>query len=151
MRLQMLGPLSAEADGVVVPLGGRKQRAVLALLALNGNRVVSLDRLVDEVWQDEPPARATLALQSYVSRLRRLLAGLGEGAGVTIVTRRPGWMLEIPVDDVDVLRFTALLAEGHTLVESGHGPEGAVRLRAGLDLWKGEPLSDLGEMSFAVE
>jgi DNA-binding SARP family transcriptional activator len=149
----MLGPVSAEADGALVPLGGRKQRAVFALLALNANRVVSLDRLVHEVWQDEPPARATLALQSYVSRLRRLLAGLqekGDGS-ITIVTRPPGWVLQIPADDVDVLQFTALLADGNRLLESGQVTEGAARLRAGLELWGGDPLSDLDEAPFAVE
>ena len=72
VRVRLLGPVSAEADGVRLRLGGRKQRAVFALLALQVNSPVALDRLVDELWRDEPPAQATLSLQSYISRLRRI-------------------------------------------------------------------------------
>lgn len=68
VQVTLLGAVAARAAGVDLPLGGRKQRAVFALLALNVNRTVSLDRLVFEIWRDEPPARATLALQAYVSR-----------------------------------------------------------------------------------
>ena len=74
MRVRLLGPVSAEAHGVPLRLGGRKQRAVFALLALQVNRAVALDRLVDELWRDEAPAQATLSLQSYISRLRRIIA-----------------------------------------------------------------------------
>ena len=86
--MTLLGPVSAETGGAELHLGGLKQRAVFALLALNAGRVVSMDRLVDELWRDEPPSRATLSLQSYMSRLRRLLAGAAQ-----IVTRPPGWTL----------------------------------------------------------
>jgi DNA-binding SARP family transcriptional activator len=74
MRVVLLGPVSAESGAGPLRLGGLKQRAVFALLALNARRVVPLDRFVDELWPQEPPARATLSLQSYVSRLRRVLA-----------------------------------------------------------------------------
>jgi len=73
VRVTLLGPVGVESAGAVVALGGPKQRAVFALLALDVGRVVSLDRLILELWRDEPPAQATMALQSYVSRLRRVL------------------------------------------------------------------------------
>ena len=72
--MRLLGPVSAETDGVPLRLGSRKQRAVFALLALQVNSPVALDRLVDELWHDEPPAQATLSLQSYISRLRRTIS-----------------------------------------------------------------------------
>ena len=71
--MTLLGSVAAEVDGVAVPLGGRRQRAVFAMLALNAGRVVSVDHLVRVLWDDDPPARATMALQSMISRLRRVL------------------------------------------------------------------------------
>jgi hypothetical protein len=90
-QVTLLGPVAAAASGRVLPLGGLKQRCVFALLALNVKRTVSLDRLVHEIWREEPPARATLALQAYISRLRKVLAWLPDDQGARIVTRRPGW------------------------------------------------------------
>src|SRR3954471_21624496 len=104
MRVTLLGPVAAVAGGKDLALGGLKQRAVFALLALNAGRVVPLDRLVDELWADEPPSRATLSLQSYVARLRHVLAAAPPTGGqtVSILTRPPGWMLTLDPNDVDV-------------------------------------------------
>jgi DNA-binding SARP family transcriptional activator len=152
----LLGPVAAESDGIALRLGGPKQRAVFALLALNANRVVSLDRLVNELWSDEPPAGGTLVLQSYVSRLRRLLAGAAASDGVVpqIHTRPPGWVLTVPACDVDVTRFVASLTEARRLLATG-GPrdveEGVALLQAGLALWTGDALSDLTSLHFARE
>ena len=74
MWVRLLGPVSAETDGVPLRLGGRKQRAVFALLALQVNTPVALDRLVDELWRDGPTAQATLSVKSYISRLRRTIS-----------------------------------------------------------------------------
>src|SRR5690349_10357136 len=103
MWASLLGPVTAEAAGAPLALGGLKQRAVFAMLALNPGRVVALDRLVDELWPEEPPSRATLGLQSYVSRLRRVLAAAaGTDADVPrIVTRPPGWVLDVDPRLVD--------------------------------------------------
>jgi DNA-binding SARP family transcriptional activator len=90
MKVSVLGPVTAEHAGVGLRLGGRKQRAVLALLAMNVNSPVALDRLVHELWRDEPPAQATLSLQSYISRLRRTFSEAHRGGGEdapTILTR----------------------------------------------------------------
>src|SRR4051794_16434970 len=107
MRVTVLGPVAAEADGAPVALGGRRQRAVFALLALNAGEVVSLDHLVRELWRDDPPAQATMALQSMISRLRRVLAEQAGGGGVTprILTRPPGWLLELEPEAIDATRF----------------------------------------------
>ena len=140
MKVRLLGPVSAEINGTEVGLGGRHQRAVFALLALSAGRVVPLDRLVDELWRDEPPSRATLSLQSYVSRLRRLL-----GDGARIVTRPPGWLLDLDPAEVDVTRFGSLVDQAR----HGAPAEAVPVLRHALGLWRGEALADLQDLAFA--
>ncbi len=144
MRVSLLGPVSAESGGTEFRLGGLKQRAVFALLALNAGRVVSLDRLVDELWPLEPPSRATLSLQSYVSRLRRVLADADPDAP-RLLTRPPGWSLDLDPGLVDVTRFEDLLARARQAC----GADAAGLLRAALALWRGEPLADLQSVPFA--
>jgi DNA-binding SARP family transcriptional activator len=147
MRVALLGPVSAESGGTELGLGGLKQRAVFALLALNAGRVVSLDRLVDELWPEEPPSRATLGLQSYVSRLRRVLASaVPADPGVPqLVTRPPGWLLDLDPALVDVTRFEDLLGRARQAC----GGDAARLLREALGLWRGEPLADLQTVPFA--
>lgn len=149
----LLGPVAAEAEGLRLPLGGAKQRAVFALLALNVGHVVSLDRLVDELWSDEPPSRAILTLQSYVSRLRRLLSQAAEPGQEPpeILTRPPGWILTLAPDQVDVFRFESALTQGRAALDAGQAGEAATLLRQALDLWHGEVLADLSSMDFARE
>jgi DNA-binding SARP family transcriptional activator len=152
MRVRLLGPVSAETDGVPLRLGGRKQRAVFALLALQVNRPVALDRLVDELWRDEPPAQATLSLQSYISRLRRTISDVQpEGQPAPrILTRPPGWALMMPADQVDAIQFVALAREGSSLLDEAEVASGAVKLREALALWTGDALADLDDMPFAA-
>src|SRR5579884_3634530 len=98
MEFAVLGPLEARTDAGALPLGGAKQRALLALLLLEPNRVVPRDRLVDELWGYDPPETAVKALQVYVSQLRKVLpAGL-------LLTRPPGYVLELQGAQVDVDR-----------------------------------------------
>ena len=85
MEFRILGPLEVQANGHRVPLGGRKQRALLAVLLLNANEVVSRDRLIDALWGERPPLTASHTLDAYVSRLRKALASYGDG-GVRLVT-----------------------------------------------------------------
>ena len=156
MRATLLGPVSARVGDAELPLGGFKQRAVFALLALHAGHVVPLDRLVEELWSDEPPARATLVLQSYVSRLRRVLANARDGGGQVpaIESRPPGWLLTLAPEHVDATRFSALVGHARRLLSTGD-PDDAARasehLSQGLDLWVGEALSDLESLPFARE
>ena len=134
-------------DGVRLRLGSRKQRAVFALLALHVNTPVALDRLVDELWHDEPPAQATLSLQSYISRLRRTISessqrisqrtGRGASSAPRILTRPPGWALMMPAEHVDAVPFVALAREGSSLLEEADAAPGAAKLCEAIALWRG--------------
>src|SRR5215467_7181942 len=106
MELRILGPLEVVDAGRVVPLGGSKQRTLLALLLLTPNRPVSVDRLIDAVWSGEPPTAASNALQYHVSQLRKAL-----GDGAAIVTREPGYLIQLEAGQLDLLHFEQLVAE----------------------------------------
>src|SRR5580765_8328171 len=102
MRYRVLGPLEVRDGETLLPLAGAKQRALLALLLLHANRVVSRDRLIDELWRDDPPETAVQSVQVYVSRLRKLLPG------DALLTQAPGYLLEIDPDTLDLHRFERL-------------------------------------------
>ena len=121
----------------MVGLGGVKQRALLALLALDVGRVVGRERLVDGLWE-VPPETAVKAVQVFVSQLRKLLP---EGV---LVSRAPGYVLEVPAESVDVVRFERLLGEARG-VDAGRAVE---LLGEGLGLWRGPALADLGDEPF---
>src|SRR5690349_11416740 len=108
MQLRVLGPIEASTDGRSLNLGGAKQRAVLAMLCLEPNQVVSTDRLIDGLWGERPPSSATKMVQTYVWHLRRILA---EDAGAEIVTRGRGYELHVDEDAVDVRCFERLMGE----------------------------------------
>jgi DNA-binding SARP family transcriptional activator len=153
VRVTLLGSVAAEVDGVAVPLGGRRQRAVFAMLALNVGRVVSVDHLARVLWEDDPPDRATMALQSMISRLRRVLGtecGDGE-AGVRILTRAPGWVLDLEMEAVDATRFAAGVAEGRRLLSVGEATTAARVLSETLALWPGQAAGELEIADFARE
>ena len=140
MEFRILGPLEVVEQGRTLPLGGARQRAVLALLLTRANEVVSADRLIEELWGSEPPRTAANALQYHVSQLRKALA-----PNDAIVTQEPGYVIRIGPDELDLLRFEALVEEA-----KGAEPElAAQRLREALDLWRGPPLADLAHESFA--
>jgi DNA-binding SARP family transcriptional activator len=145
MEFRILGPLEVREDGRIVLLGGTKQRAVLALLVLNANRVVSTDRLIDHVWGDDPPATAVTALQGHVSALRKAL-----GSDV-ITTRQPGYVLHADPAQIDIGRFDELRAEARAALAEGDPGAAAGKLRAALALWRGEALADIVFEPFAQE
>ena len=133
MEFRILGPLEVEDDGRTIPLAGAKQRAVLALLLLSRGRPVSTDRLIEEIWDGEPPETALKSVQVYVSQLRK---ALGDGR---LVTRDRGYELVVGPGEVDIDRFEELVR-----ASSGLPPtDAAVRLREALELFRGGPLSDL--------
>jgi DNA-binding SARP family transcriptional activator len=129
MNYALLGPLEVRRDGRTIAVGRGKQRALLAVLALNAGRVVPAERLIDELWGEEPPATAATALQVYVSRLRK---SLGEGA---IETREPGYLVE---GDVDVRSFEELVSKAR----QSEPAQAAELLNEALTLWRGAALAD---------
>ena len=138
----LLGPLSVSSDGTPVALGGQKRRALLAVLLLDANSVVSRDRLIDALWGEEPPATAPNTIQVYISQLRKLLPGMLE-------TAAPGYRLVIEPESVDLFEFVRLSEEGRAALGSGDGLGGAEILRAALALWRGAALADLAWEPFA--
>jgi YVTN family beta-propeller protein len=143
IEFRILGPLEAEDEGRLVPLGGSRQRAVLAILLLHRGEVLSVDRLVDELWGEQPPDTATKTVQVYVSRLRKEL-----GQDV-VLTRGGGYLLDIEPDQLDAERFQRLTAEGRDALERGEARSASELLRQALDLWRGPPLGDLAYEPFA--
>src|SRR6188508_2587870 len=138
MEFRILGPLEVLEEDRPVALGGAKQRALLAVLLLHANEVVSRDRLIDELWGASPPDTARTALQVYVSQLRKAL-----GRDL-ILTQPPGYLIRVSDGELDFHRFERLVATARA-----EEPAQAVRLlRDGLSLWRGAPLAELDD-SFA--
>ena len=109
MQLRVLGPVEASADHRSLPLGGAKQRSVIAMLGLDANRTVSADRLIEGLWGEDAPPSAAKMVQNYVWRLRSVL---GDDSGAEILTRGRGYELRIDPDAVDARRFERLLEAG---------------------------------------
>ena len=150
VEVRVLGPVEVSVAGRPLPLGGTKQRAVLAVLALQADRVVSVDRLVDALWGQAPPDSAVNAVQVYVSRLRKTLHTDQPDSPAAILRRRsPGYVLELDeADRLDLHRFERLAGEGVRAV--GAAPERAAAiLREALDLWRGRPLAEFADEPFA--
>ena len=143
MQLRVLGPVEASADHRSLPLGGAKQRSVLAMLGLDANRTVSADRLIEGLWGEDAPPSAAKMVQNYVWRLRSVL---GDDSGAEILTRGRGYELRIDPDAVDARRFERLLEAGRA-ARSGPSTDAA---REALALWRGPPLADVADEPFAA-
>jgi len=145
VELRVLGPMECLVEGSPLHLGGTKQRGVLALLASEPGRAVATDVLVDRLWGGRAPERANATLQVHVSNLRKALAPAAAalGGGELVVTRRPGYLLELPDELLDATRMERLVAEGRRLALEGRSAQAADRLDVAVRLWRGEPLSDL--------
>jgi DNA-binding SARP family transcriptional activator len=128
MEFRLLGPLEVVEDGKQIDVGGAKQRALLAILLLHANEVVSQDRLIEALWEEEPPEKAQKALQVYVSQLRKVLGK------ERLETRAPGYRLRVGEDELDLDRFQRL-ADAEP--------------REALALWRGEPLAKFAYQRFA--
>ena len=139
LEFRVLGPVEVVADGRPVAFPAAKPRALLAALLLSSNRVVSVDRLIDDLWGEEPPETATKALQGYVSQLRKAL-----GAD-RLLTKPPGYSLRVEDGELDLDRFERLAREGRELVAAGDSKAAAKRLAEALELWRGAPLAEFSE------
>ena len=141
---RILGPIEVLRSGRPVPLAAPRQRALLAALLLEANRVVSVDRLTELLWGESPPAQARNTIQSLVLRLRRALTATGPtGGGEVLVTRRPGYLLRVAPGQLDLARFERLYASGRAALADGTPGAAARLLREALALWRGEPLADV--------
>jgi YVTN family beta-propeller protein len=143
VKFGILGPVEVQSEGEGLPLGGPKQRALVALLVLHANEVVSRDRLIDGLWGERPPPSAAHTLENYVSRLRK---ALGDGR---IVTRTPGYQLRADPAEVDLCRFQLGVEQGIRLLAAGRKQEAADTLAGALGLWRGPALADVLDAPFA--
>ena len=150
MQFQILGPLEVRRQGRQVAVGAAKQRALLAILLVHANELVSSDRLIEELWP-QPPETAANTLQVYVGKLRKALEpGRARGApGELLITRSPGYMLRVEAGQLDAERFETLLADGSRAREAGEHQAAAEVLREALGLWRGEALADFVYEPFA--
>jgi LuxR family maltose regulon positive regulatory protein len=142
MQVRLFGELEAEHAGVPVPVRGAKQRALLALLALRPGQPVSADRLIDVLWGDGQAAHPANALQAQIGQLRRTF---GPAA---ILTTEAGYALAAGPDEVDVVRFEQLVAQGRRLAEAGQAADASAALGQALGLRRGEPLADFTYAGF---
>ncbi len=144
-EFRVLGPVDAVRAGQPVRLGGRQQRWLLALLLVEPGRAISSDRLIDELWQGEPPRGAGGTLRVYVSRLR---SALGEN---TLMARPPGYVLDIEAELVDAWRFERLYREGRDAFARGAAGFAADRLGAALALWHGPAFADVRDSGVVAD
>jgi DNA-binding SARP family transcriptional activator len=149
LEFRILGPFQVLVEGRALPLGGAKQRATLAMLLLGRNQVVSREQLIDGLWGASPPPTAGPTLETYVSRLRRVLQNDGHGA--RLVTQPPGYRLRVEPGELDLERLEVLLDQA-SRARAASDPEAAANhLREALSLFRGAPLEDLARTPFARE
>jgi DNA-binding SARP family transcriptional activator len=152
VRFGILGPLEVWDGARPVELGGPKQRAVLAVLAVTPNQVVALDTIVDRLWGDEAPARALSSLHAYISNLRRAIEPdrPRRAPATVLVSKAPGYVLSVEPEDLDALRFERLVADGRQRAAVGDPAAAASLLGEALALWRGPALSDFRDEAFAL-
>ena len=144
MEFGVLGPLQVRSDGRPVQVGAPMQRALLAALLLHANQVVPAEKLIDYLWDQTPPPSARTTLQNYILRLRRLLPARPERAArPLLVTRAPGYLLQLRPGELDLDRFQRLVADARASTAQGQFERAASLLRDALALWRGPPLCDV--------
>ena len=153
VRISLLGPMKVEHDSVDLDPGGGKQATILTALVLGRGRVVAVDRLIDLVWADRPPSKPHVTLRSYISHLRRIIEpekGPGDRSRL-LVTRSPGYALEIDRDAVDLFRFSDAVDRAGERRRAGD-PAGAVaELDEALGLWRSDTLESSPLNGFVAE
>jgi tetratricopeptide (TPR) repeat protein/DNA-binding SARP family transcriptional activator len=143
--VRVLGPVEVRVGGRLLELGAPQTRAVLAVLVIRCGDVVSVDRLVDELWPSAPPADTRSLVHGHVSRLRRSLRAsrLGEEAARRLVTRKPGYLLRVDDGELDVARFERLLIEARAAHRDGDPDRCIAAYREAHQQWRGEPYADV--------
>jgi basic membrane lipoprotein Med (substrate-binding protein (PBP1-ABC) superfamily)/DNA-binding SARP family transcriptional activator len=147
VQFRILGSLSVVGNGRAAALGPPKQRAVLAILLSRIGEIVPVERLIELLWGAVPPRTAEHSIQIYISNLRRAFEPLG--GSERLVTRQPGYVLDVDPDSVDAWRFERLVKDGTRLLEDGDQDAGRSTIREALGLWSGPPLSDFPYEEFA--
>lgn len=147
MDYRILGSLEVWRDDQEVPLGGAKQRALLAILLIHANQVVSVDRLIEDLWGEEAPASAPNVIQTYVSRLRKALEQPGVPA--VLESRKPGYVIHVRPEELDVSRHERLLERARDAMDKEDPASASSMYSEALNLWRGEPLSDFTYEAFA--
>jgi DNA-binding SARP family transcriptional activator len=141
VALRLLGPIELVADGRPLDIGGPRQRTILAMLGLNVERVMSIDGLIDAVWQDDPPETARGQVQVCISGLRKVLAEAGCPNAIRTVS--PGYRLELPTEQLDMSLFADLVTTAKAAAADGRTAEAVTVLHTALALWRGPALSGI--------
>jgi DNA-binding SARP family transcriptional activator len=145
LEFNILGDMEVLGGGRDLAPSAPRVKVVLALLALNANRVVSTDALSEELWDERPPRSAATTMQTYVYRIRQMLecAARDGEHGCDIVTRAPGYMMRVRGSQVDAAVFLGKVEEGRSLWKQDHADEAVLRLGQALELWRGPVLADV--------
>jgi predicted ATPase/DNA-binding SARP family transcriptional activator len=146
LRIELLGPVEARVDGRPVALGGQRPRALFAVLALMGGRVVTTERLIDELWGEEPPSRARDSLQMHVSRLRKALIEAGDDGG-RLVNQAGGYLLDVRPGERDVDGWQQALGQAHRARAGGEPQAARQRIHEALRIWRGQSLGGVSTNS----
>ncbi|HEU5110397.1 MAG TPA: AfsR/SARP family transcriptional regulator, partial [Micromonosporaceae bacterium] len=143
MEFRLLGPVGVWASGQPVRVGGRRERTMLAVLLLAAGRLVPIDKMIDAVWGDLPPATARRQIHNGTSELRRVL-------GARLVTRVPGYLLAVEPDVVDLYLFEERVTAARQAAAAGRWEQAAAGFRAALRLWRGPALSGVNGLTGAA-
>jgi DNA-binding SARP family transcriptional activator len=143
MEFRILGPLEVVSEQTLLDLGAPRVRLLLALLLVRGGEVVSTDRLIEDLWDGDPPATGRHTMQGCVYRLRQ---ALGVDAW-RLATRPPGYQLKASADELDARRFQELAQQGRDALAGGRSAVAAGLLQEALGLWRGSALADLLDSS----
>ncbi|MGH3466886.1 MAG: AfsR/SARP family transcriptional regulator, partial [Thermocrispum sp.] len=151
MRFDILGPLAVWDGSARVQVPGAKERALLGYLLVSAGQPISAERIIDELWGDQPPAKALNAVQAKVSSLRRALApGEPDRGRALLAARDGGYQLAIPEDSVDAARFERLVADGRRALDANNTSRAFALLDVALSLWRGPPLPEFRTYLYAA-
>ena len=142
MAYQVLGALRVVDDNGSATIGAYKVKTLLGVLLVRANQVVSTDQLLAELWGDTPPRRAVAGLHVYISQLRKFLADHVDRPD-PLVTRAPGYLLQVGSEELDLLVFRRLVQRGRSSMRAGRHEEASAAFSSALDLWRGPTLGDL--------